>query len=105
MGGDGGMRRDRKAGKVDLFHGPCQLPEMLVNEGFQHSQKKVLASLLSKYDSTVCCSRHSILPEDVIDTNAPGVAPKLAVLFNNAKIDSIASTCVDKTPYTTKNPF
>ena len=46
---------NRKAGKVDLFHGPCQPPEMLVNEGFQHSQKTVLASLLSKYDSNECC--------------------------------------------------
>ena len=25
---------NRKAGRVDLFYGPCQLPEMLVNYGF-----------------------------------------------------------------------
>ena len=43
---------------------------------------------MSKYDTDDCFSRHSILSEDIIDPNASGVAPKLAVLFNNAKIDA-----------------
>ena len=96
---------DREAGRVNLFHGSCQLPEMLVNEGFRHDQKKVLASLLSKYEPNDCCSRHSVLPEDVIDVNSAGVVPKLAVLFNNAKIDSGASVSGDETPFTSRNPF
>ncbi len=71
---------------------------MMTNKDFEHSMKKIYISLLCKYISNDCWSCQIIPPENVIDTNLPGVATRLAVFFSKVFLDPVALKMISKLP-------
>jgi len=92
-----------ESGLLELKHGSCGLPELVVNEVQDPS---IFGSALNVYHTRETCTNATVLPEDVVDTTAPGVVPKYAVMFNKANLDpEMLKTDAYSSPYTSSNPF